>query len=83
MGEGYYIVGLGCSELVAQAAVRVSVVDRDDIGDEGAKEEEVVVDEEAEKVDRWNRKNGCLSTHLDQGGVVLHCAETGIRAENL
>jgi hypothetical protein len=82
MGEGYDVVVLGCSELVAQAGVRVSVVDGDEIGDEGVKEVGVVVEEqEVEEVDRWNRKNECLSTHLDQGGVVLHEAETGIESE--
>jgi hypothetical protein len=72
--------------------VRVSVFDGDEIGDEGVKEVVVVVVMVVvvvdvvevwveEEVDRWNRKNECLSTHLDQGGVVPHEAETGIKSE--
>ena len=77
MGEGYDVVVLGCSELVGQAGVGVSVVDDDESGDEGVEAREVVMVEEV--VDRWNRKNECLLIHLDQGVVVLHEAETGIK----
>jgi len=64
--------------------VPVSVVDSDEIGDQ---DREAVVEEvdrcnleNMEEVDRWNGKNECLSTHLDQGGVVLHEAETGTKS---
>ena len=83
MGEGVAV--LGCSELVAQSGVLVSVLDGDEIVDEVVKEVVGVVDVVEvgveEEVDRWNRKNECLSTHLDQGEVVLHEAETGIKSE--
>ena len=83
MGEGVAV--LGCSELVAQSGVLVSVLDGDEIVDEVVKEVVGVVDVVEvgveEEVDRWNRKNECLSTHLDQGGVVPHEAETGIKSE--
>lgn len=84
MGEESDVVVLGCSELVAQAGERVPVLDGDEMGDEDVKKVIVVVEEEVEEVeevDRWNRKNECLSTHLDQGVVVLHEVETGIKSE--
>ena len=81
-GEGYDSVVFGCSGHVCQARVRVSVVDGDEIGDQGR---EVVVqvyrcnlERNMEEVDRWNR---CLSTHRDQGWVVLQGAETGVKSE--